>query len=116
MPPPGPCPSATVPASSIPAIDNPNCTVPDTFIAFSFGPLPLSIAAFSRSACTGLPPLAYLLFPLLADFALFHDGLHKAAILCTVAHSRRINPQTHVVSRAEFTRLLPAQSVQALSA
>ena len=46
---------------------------------------------------------------------LLSQGHHKAAILCTVAHSRRINLQTHVIG-AEFTRLLSAQSVQALSA
>ncbi len=46
---------------------------------------------------------------------LLSQGAHKAAILCTVAHSRRINPQTHVVG-AEFTRLLPAQSIHKLSA
>ena len=36
---------------------------------------------------------------------LFTSGREKAALLCTVAHCRRINPLFHVVG-AEFTRLL----------
>jgi hypothetical protein len=47
--------------------------------------------------------------------SLLNQGSPTTAILCTVAHSRRINPETHVIG-AEFTRLLSAQSMQALSA